>query len=79
MKRENPIEEIWRIRGRLGAEEGYDVHRLFERLRQEAEPKERDLRAGPFGSPASGEPMGSSPPSFPASYVCPSVFGCGFG
>ena len=35
MKRENPIEEIWRIRDELGAEEGYDVHRLFERLRRE--------------------------------------------
>ena len=35
MKRENPIEEIWRIRDELGAEEDYDVHRLFERLRRE--------------------------------------------
>jgi hypothetical protein len=35
MKDENPIEEIWRIRDELGAEEGYDVHRLFERLRRE--------------------------------------------
>ena len=35
MKRENPIEEIWRIRDQLGAEENYDVHRLFERLRRE--------------------------------------------
>jgi len=35
MKQENPIEEIWRIRDELGAEEGYDVHRLFERLRRE--------------------------------------------
>ena len=35
MKRENPIEEIWRVRDELGAEEGYDVHRLFERLRRE--------------------------------------------
>ena len=35
MKRENPIEEIWRIRDELGAEEGYDVHRLFARLRRE--------------------------------------------
>jgi hypothetical protein len=37
MKHENPIEEIWRIREELGAEEGYDVHRLFERLRSEQE------------------------------------------
>ena len=35
MKRENPIEEIYRIRDQLGAEESYDVHRLFERLRRE--------------------------------------------
>jgi hypothetical protein len=35
MKDENPIEEIWRIRDELGAQEGYDVHRLFERLRRE--------------------------------------------
>ena len=35
MTRESPIEEIWRIRDELGAEEGYDVHRLFERLRRE--------------------------------------------
>jgi hypothetical protein len=35
MKHENPIEEIWRIRDELGAEEGYDVHKLFERLRCE--------------------------------------------
>lgn len=35
MNHGNPIEEIWRIREELGAEEGYDVHRLFERLRLE--------------------------------------------
>jgi hypothetical protein len=35
MKQENPIEEIWRIRDELGAKEGFDVHRLFERLRRE--------------------------------------------
>ena len=35
MKHENPIEEIWRIRDELGAQEGYDVHQLFERLRRE--------------------------------------------
>jgi hypothetical protein len=35
MKQESPIEEIWRIRDQLGAEENYDVHRLFERLRRE--------------------------------------------
>jgi hypothetical protein len=35
MNRESPIEELWRIRDELGAEEGFDVHRLFERLRRE--------------------------------------------
>jgi hypothetical protein len=35
MKQDNPIEEIWRIRDELGAQEGFDVHRLFERLRRE--------------------------------------------
>jgi hypothetical protein len=35
MNDDNPIAEIWRIRDALGAEEGYDVHRLFERLRRE--------------------------------------------
>ena len=35
MKRENPIEGIWRIRDELGAEEGYEVHQLLERLRRE--------------------------------------------
>ncbi len=37
MQHNNPIEEIWGIREELGAEEGYDVHRLFERLRREQE------------------------------------------
>jgi hypothetical protein len=35
MKQESPIEELWRIRDELGAEEGFEVHRLFERLRRE--------------------------------------------
>ena len=34
-KRDNPIEEVWRVRDQLSAEEGHDVHRLFERLRRE--------------------------------------------
>ena len=37
MQHESPIEEIWRIRERLGAEDGYDVHLMFERLRREQE------------------------------------------
>jgi len=35
MNDENPIAEIWRIRDELGAEEDYDVRKLFERLRRE--------------------------------------------
>jgi len=35
MKHENPIEEIWRIREELAAEEGCDVHTVFEILRRE--------------------------------------------
>jgi hypothetical protein len=46
MNHENPIEEIWRIREKLGAEEGYDVHRLFERLRREQEKYADPLGAG---------------------------------
>jgi hypothetical protein len=37
MRHKDPIEEIWAIREELGAEKGYDVHRLFERLRREEE------------------------------------------
>ena len=35
MEAENPIEEIWRIREELAAEEGCDVHTVFEILRRE--------------------------------------------
>jgi hypothetical protein len=35
MKTENPVEEIWRIREELAAEEGCDVHTVFEILRRE--------------------------------------------
>ena len=35
MQYQDPIEEIWRIRDELGAEEGYAVHKLFDRLRRE--------------------------------------------
>ena len=48
MKNENPIEEIWRIRDELSAEEGYDVHALFESLRREEKKySERLIRAVP--------------------------------
>jgi hypothetical protein len=35
MKQENPIDEVWRIRDELAAEEGCDVHTVFEILRRE--------------------------------------------
>ena len=35
MKKENPIEEIWRIRDELSAEYDYDIHRIFAALREE--------------------------------------------
>ena len=34
MKTGNPIEEIRRIRGEIGAEYGYDVDRLFAAMRE---------------------------------------------
>jgi hypothetical protein len=35
MKTENPIEEIWRIRDELAAEEGNDPRKVFDILRRE--------------------------------------------
>ena len=53
MKQESPIEEIWRIRDELGAEEGYDVHRLFERLRREQQNyADRLVQPPPHGVPS---------------------------
>ncbi len=37
MKTENPIEEIWRIREEIAAENGYDVDRLFDAMLREQE------------------------------------------
>lgn len=34
MKRENPIEEIWRIREEIAEEDGYDLAAHFLRLRE---------------------------------------------
>ena len=57
MKHEDPIEEIWRIREELSAEEGYDVHRLFERLRREEKKYEsRLVRAAPHHAPKGEAP-----------------------
>ena len=33
----DPIEEIWRIREEMGAENGYDVDRLFDAMEREQE------------------------------------------
>ena len=49
MTAENPIEEIWRIREELAAEEGCDVHTVFEILRREEKKhgdRVRPLRQG---------------------------------
>jgi hypothetical protein len=37
MKTDNPIEEIWRIREEIAAENGYDVDRLFDAMQREQE------------------------------------------
>ena len=37
MKTDNPIEEIWRIRDEIAAENGYDVDRLFDAMEREQE------------------------------------------
>jgi hypothetical protein len=37
MKMDNPIEEIWRIREEIAAENGYDVDRLFDAMQREQE------------------------------------------
>lgn len=35
MKTDNPIEEVWRIREEIAAENGYDVDRLFDAMERE--------------------------------------------
>jgi hypothetical protein len=37
MNTDNPIEEIWRIREQIAAENGYDVDRLFDAMQREQE------------------------------------------
>ena len=37
MKTDNPIEEVWRIREGIAAENGYDVNRLFDAMQREQE------------------------------------------
>ena len=48
----NPIEEVWRIRDQIAAECGYDVNRLFERIRAlEARDKDRVVQPPPRRAP----------------------------
>jgi hypothetical protein len=48
IKTESPIEEVWRIRDQISAESGYDVDRLFERVRAlEARDKDRVVQPPP--------------------------------
>jgi hypothetical protein len=35
MKADNPIEEVWRIREAIAAENNYDVDRLFDAMQRE--------------------------------------------
>ncbi len=66
MKERNPIQEIWRIRDELGAQEGYDVHRLFERLRrEETKYADRLVRAAPRRAPEESAAVLREEPSKP--------------
>lgn len=63
MKAENPIEEVWRIRDELAAEEGNDPRKVFGLLRREERKygdRVRPLRR-PAGEPAS---LREEPPSY---------------
>ena len=51
----NPIEEVWRVRDELGAEEGCEVHTVFEILRRE-EKKHGDRRRSGEGHANSRNP-----------------------
>jgi hypothetical protein len=51
------MKAIWRIREALSAEEGYDVHQLFERLRREEKKSEtRLVRTPPRRAPSLSTP-----------------------
>jgi hypothetical protein len=66
MKHENPIEELWRIRDELGAAEGYDVNKLFERLRRaEANYAGRLVRVAPRRARGDAHPaLREEPPPY---------------
>ena len=55
MKPQNPIEEVWRIRDELAAEEGCDVHTVFEILRREE--KKHGERVRPLRETPAAEPL----------------------
>jgi hypothetical protein len=55
MKTDNPIEEIWRIREEIAAENGYDVDRLFDAMEREQE-KYADRLVHHVPRPAPDEP-----------------------
>jgi len=55
MKPDNPIEEIWRIREEIAAENGYDVDRLFDAMQREQE-KYADRLVHHVPRPAPKEP-----------------------
>jgi rubrerythrin len=55
MKPEHPIEDIWRIREELAAEEGCDVHTVFEILRREE--KKHGDRVRPLPEKLAGESL----------------------
>lgn len=52
MKKENPIEEIWRIREEIAEENGYDLQKHFSLLRHLE--KKHPHR---FGTPSSKNPI----------------------
>ena len=65
MKTENPIEEVWRIRDQIGAECGYDVGRLFKRLRAlEARHKDRLIQPPPRRAKPEAAALREEPPPY---------------
>jgi len=58
MKTGNPIEEIWRIREEIAAENGFDVDRLFDAMQREQERyADRLVYRVPHGAPEEASPV----------------------
>ena len=58
MKTDNPIEEIWRIREEIAAENGYDVDRLFDAMQREQEKyPDRQAQSVARGAPEELSPV----------------------